>query len=119
MTEANKIIARRFFEQLYANGELELVDEIVAPNYVAHGPGSEPNALESNSAHANGREAVIASLKAKPADIAVVVAQQIAEGDTVVSRLGFSSNGKQWTAVAIQRIQDGKLVETWRIANRA
>ncbi len=118
VTEANKQVVRRFFEELYTGGDISLVDELIAENYVAHGPGSAGNASENESVQAVGREAVRASIESKPPDIRVTIEQQIAEADWVVSRLAFASGGVQWSGVAIQRIEDGKLVETWRITNR-
>jgi hypothetical protein len=37
MLEENKIVARRFFEEIYSQGKIELVDELIAQDYVAHG----------------------------------------------------------------------------------
>ena len=44
--------------------------------------------------------------------------QQVAEEDTVVLRLAFSADDESRVGVAIQRIVDGKLVETWRVRNK-
>ena len=108
MSEENKAIARRFFEEIYSQGRLDLVDDIIAPNYVAEGAGP----------YAQGREAVKRSITDKPPGTNVKVEEQISEGDKVVSRLAFSANGESWVGVAIQRIANGKLVETWRLTNR-
>lgn len=118
MTVENKAVARRFFEEIYSQAKVELIEELMSPDYVAFGPGSEPNVIESPRARAVGLEAVRKSIVSKPPDINVVVEEQIAEGDKVVSRLRFSSEGESWTGVAIQRVLDGKLTETWRLTNR-
>lgn len=119
MLEKNKTIARRFFEELYSEGKVELIEELMAPNYVASGPGSQLQVHQASESRAEGHSAVRKSIKSKPADINVVVEEQVAEGDKVVSRLTFSSGGETWVGVAIQRIVDGKLVETWRQTNRS
>ena len=108
MLDENKTVARKFFEDIYSQGNLDLVDELVAQDYVAHGAGPL----------AQGHEAVKKSIASKPPDINVVVEQQVAEGDQVVSRLSFSAGEETWVGVAIQRIVDGKLAETWRVTNR-
>lgn len=117
MSESNKLIARRFFEELYSTGDTDLVNELVAEDYVAHGPGSQVQVLEAAVVRAEGVDAVIHSIINKPPDIVAVVEEQIAEDDKVVSRVTISAGGKSWVAVAIQRFADNKLVETWRIAN--
>ncbi len=117
MSEANKALVRRFFEDAYTGGNPELVDEIMSPGYIAHGPGAEALTLESEGARAEGLEAVKVSIQNKPSDIRIVIDEQVAEGDTVVSRITMSAGGNSWVAVAIQRIEDSKIVETWRIAN--
>lgn len=118
MSDANKVIAKRFFEELYTGEKRELIEQIVAPDYFAHGPGSESLVTESAAARADGRQAVRESLASKPKDIKVTVEDQIAEGDQVVSRLTFDSGGRSWAGVAIQRFADDKIVETWRLTNR-
>jgi predicted SnoaL-like aldol condensation-catalyzing enzyme len=40
-TEENKAIIRRFYKEVWNNGRLELVDELVSPVFVNHGFGSE------------------------------------------------------------------------------
>ena len=44
MSEANKAVARRFYESINA-GRLEIVDEVLTENFVDHEgfPGVEPN----------------------------------------------------------------------------
>ena len=84
MSEENKAVARRFFEEVYSQGKVELVDELMAADYVAEGAGM----------YTTGLEAVKRSILSKPPGIDVRVAEQIAEGDKVVSRLAFSADGK-------------------------
>lgn len=118
MSEKNKAIVRRFFEEIYSNGRVELIDELMSPDYLAHGPGSQTRTGQAASVRAEGLDAVKKSIEAHPSDMKVTIEEQVAEGDTVVSRLAMSAGGIQWAVVAIQKVVDGKLVETWRIANR-
>ena len=107
MSEQNKTVARRFFEEVYSQGKVELVEELMAADYVAEGAGT----------YSTGLEAVKRSILSKPPRTDVKVEEQIAEGDKVVSRLAFSADGESWVGVAIQRIVHGKIAETWRITN--
>src|SRR5918911_1447095 len=80
-TEENKEISWRLQEEVFGQGKLELVDELLARDYVSHAPGDPelsrgPEAIE---------EVVRAYHSAFP-DITFVVEKQVAEGDTVVTR---------------------------------
>ena len=71
MSEQNKTVARRFFEEVYSQGKVELVEELLAADYVAEGAGT----------YTAGLEAVKRSIPSKPPSIDVKVEEQIAEGD--------------------------------------
>ena len=47
MLEENKIVARRFFEEIHYQVKIELVDEMIAQDYVAHGSGSLAQGCEA------------------------------------------------------------------------
>jgi serine phosphatase RsbU (regulator of sigma subunit)/predicted ester cyclase len=119
--EKNKALVRRFFEA-HTEGDLDTLRELLAPDFVDHRPlpGGDPD-----------RESYIqfvAERKAALSDIRFIVEDQMAaEGDRVVSRLtirfthdrrelvGFAPTGKVYevTAIIIDRIEDGKIVEEW------
>lgn len=123
-TEENKVIARRWSEELWSKGDLAVADEIVAPNYVRHDPG-DPFAAEGPE----DVKRLVTGLRALMPDLHITIEDVIAERDKVVSRytatgtvtgefMGRAFTGKQTRATAIQifRIVDGKIVESW--ANR-
>ena len=114
-----KTIARREIEEIFGEGKLEVADEIIADDYVGYDPAlPEPT---------RGREAlkqVAAGYRAAFSDLTCTVDQQVAEGDTVVTRwtatgthdgelFGVAPTGKQATitGVSIERVVDGKIVE--------
>src|SRR5215204_7499956 len=118
--EENKALARRFLEA-QVNADLDTLDELLAPDFIDHSlqPGQEP-----------GREGfmqVIAQLSAAVSNASVLVEDQAAEGDKVISRLtmkrthdrgeylGFAPTGMELktTAILIHRISGGKIVEEW------
>lgn len=37
MSEANKAIVRRFYEEVMSQGNIDLLDEIMAPDFIDHG----------------------------------------------------------------------------------
>src|SRR5918994_5325068 len=75
----NKALARRFLEA-FANGELDTLDELLAPEFINHSPlpGQDP-----------GREGYIQSAAEKYAafsDIRHIVEYQTTDGDMVITR---------------------------------
>ena len=40
MSEENKTITRRLFEEFWNNGNLSVADEIIAPTYAHHDPST-------------------------------------------------------------------------------
>src|SRR5919112_865311 len=118
--EENKALARRFLEA-QVDGDLDTLDELLAPDFIDHSlqPGQEP-----------GREGfmqLVAQLSAAVSNASVLVEDQAAEGDKVISRLtmkrthdrgeylGFPPSGMEikTTAILIHRISEGKIVEEW------
>ena len=119
-TEENKAIMRRVWEEIFNKGDLSVADEIIAPNYVYHGPiGMEFKGPE-------GFKQLITMFRTAFPDMRVTVEDMVAEGDKVVSRItgrgthkgefmGIAATGKQvtYTGILIVRFAGGKEVEVW------
>jgi steroid delta-isomerase-like uncharacterized protein len=114
-----KAIARREIEEIFGQGKLEVADEVIAPNYVGHDP-----ALPEPIRGPEGVKEAAAGYRAAFSDLTCTVDQQVAEGDTVVTRwtargthdgelFGVAPTGKQATVtgISIERVVDGKIVE--------
>ena len=108
--EENKTIARRFNEEIWNEGNIDVVDELVAADLVWHEIGI------------NGIEAFVRNLtglRTEYPDLHIITEDLVAEGDRVVARMTVQGThaptGKQatWTAIGIFRIADGKIVEMW------
>jgi steroid delta-isomerase-like uncharacterized protein len=119
--EENKAIARRHFAELWRKGDLPVADEIYAPSAVGH-DYSNP---EHRDYPESEKQLVVADRAAFP-DGQVAVEEQVAEGDTVVTRwtfrgtqtgelMGIPASGNRVSVggVHIHRIADGKIVEIW------
>lgn len=120
--EINKSILRRYFDEGWNKGRLEVLDEIVAANYVNHDPfvpGLPPGP--------EGLKPIFAGLRAAFADLHYTIEDMISDGDKVVTRwtmrgthtgdlMGIPPTGKQVIigGMQIERIADGKIVEHWR-----
>src|ERR687885_1317296 len=77
--EANKALVRRFLEA-HAKGDLDALEELLAPDYVNHSmlPGQEPD--RDNYLQA------MAEYHAAFSGIRYIIEKQLAEGDEVVTR---------------------------------
>lgn len=118
--EQNKALVRRFYEEI-DKGNLAILDELVAEDYVDHNPPPFPSAV-------SGREKLKRDFKlfweATPGYHRIE--DQVAEGDKVVTRLTSygkhqgdlpgaprTGNDLKMTSITIHRIANGKLVEKW------
>jgi len=122
--EANKALVRRWFEQT-DRGNLGIIDDLCAPDYVDHSPP-----LPGMGEGSEGVRRANTALAAAFPDTVHIIEEQIAEGDRVVTRLrgrgtflgeclGIPPNGKvvEITGISIHRIANGKLVEHWANAD--
>jgi predicted ester cyclase len=79
-TEENKANYRRFIEEAWNKGNLDVIDEIASPNVIFHSPAGTPPGWDS-------AKQVIASFRAAFPDVCITVEDQIAERDRTVTRL--------------------------------
>lgn len=120
-TEENKAIARRLIEEAWNQGNLSVVDELLAPDHASHHSmvGNQPPSRELY------KQFIVRTRTAFP-DMRATIEDQIAEGDKVVTRWsvqgthqgmfqGHNPTGNQMrlTGIAIDRISNGKVVEGW------
>ena len=124
MTEEIKVLARRYWEDLWNGRNPNVADELIASDYVDHhfppdlplGPSGVKQWLKGG-------------IDAFP-DFHIQIEDLIAEGDKVVTRFtftgthqgefaGVSATGKKisLTAINIMRIENGKLAEAWEDAD--
>ncbi len=116
-TEDNKALVLRVLEEIINKGNLALADEIIASDYTYRSPGSPE--LRGPEGF---KQLVQMYITAFP-DLHMTVEEQIAEGDSVVTRwvgtgtqhgelMGVPPTGKQATVdgIVISRIVNGKVV---------
>ena len=81
MSEQNKAIERRLLDEVYSQGNLDVIDELVACDFVGHGTAADGGD--------QGREAYkhfVVEMRTAFPDLQITVEDQIAEGDKVVTR---------------------------------
>jgi steroid delta-isomerase-like uncharacterized protein len=124
MSAENKALVERWFEEVWNNGRSEVIDEMFAPDGVAHGLGDDRRGPEGFKLfHASFRQAF--------PNVRVEVEDVIAEGDKVAYRLtatgthsgdglGFAPTGRpvRFEAMGFARIVDGKIVEGWNVLDQ-
>jgi steroid delta-isomerase-like uncharacterized protein len=123
MSEQNKALVRRVFEEVENRGNFAVADELIASDYIGHSPLEEVHGLE-------GFKQFFVMLREAFPDFQCLVESQIAEGDRVVTRWtargthkgefqGIPPTGTRITTTGIDivRIANGKIVEGWTNAD--
>jgi predicted SnoaL-like aldol condensation-catalyzing enzyme len=106
-TNDNKAIVRRFIKEILSGGNVDLIDELLAPDYVNPSMGVTDR---------SGFKAVISGLKATAPTRDFEILNVVAEGDSVVFRgiMNFTlASGKKASArvLTYYRLVNGKIVE--------
>ena len=113
----NKVVIRRWIDEFWNQGNLDLADEIIDPDFFCYRNG------------VSGREGCrkwVSRSKILMPDFEFIIQDLVAEGDKVVYRytcsgtpegewLGLSPTGQrvEWTGVSIARIANGLIAELW------
>jgi predicted ester cyclase len=117
--EENKALVRRFSEEVYNRGNLDVADELLAPDYLSR------DALTGEEASKEDLKLAIAEQAAASSDLHFSIEEQIAEGDKVVTRSigsgthdlqvyeGLAPSNARITIenVTISRVVEGRIVE--------
>jgi steroid delta-isomerase-like uncharacterized protein len=124
LSETNKTVSRRFFDEVFGQGKLNVLDELIAKDHINSGPG----ALPGMPVGPEGSKQLVTVYRNAFPDIRFTVDEQIAEGDKVVTRwtahgthkgelVGIPATGKSSTVagIAVDRISNGKIAESWGI----
>ena len=122
MTDSNADIAARALGELLGNGNLDVVNELYAPEYIHHGPGGDSDR--------EGFRAAEAGFAAAVSDANFVVDDLFESGDRVAIRWTLTANqtgevagiappGKQFSIAGIMifRIENNMIVEDWEEVN--
>jgi steroid delta-isomerase-like uncharacterized protein len=121
--DRNKEVARRIYEEALNKRDLDLLDELVAPDYVEHDP------LPGQGTGIEGIKDRYRML-IEGLDPTFTIEDVIAEGDKVVVRwtnngtnvgdfLGIPATGRSFSTAGIDiyRLEAGKLAEHWHVVD--
>jgi steroid delta-isomerase-like uncharacterized protein len=119
--EESKAVARRWFEDLFNAGNLEVADEIIAADHVNHDP-----TLPDIPPGPEGQKQVVNLYVGAFTNAHISIEDQLAEGDRVATRwtgsgthqgefMGVAPTGNQVTVtgITINRVSGGKIAESW------
>jgi steroid delta-isomerase-like uncharacterized protein len=116
----NSALVRRFVEEIFNKGNLEVAEEILTPDYAHH----DPTTHEYGSGIEGFKQMI--SFYRQAFDLQIVLEDQIVTADKVVDRwtghgthqgefMGLAPTGKKITAsgISIHRIAGDRIAETW------
>ncbi|HEX4964646.1 MAG TPA: ester cyclase [Thermoanaerobaculia bacterium] len=123
--EQDKALVRRLVVEAQQNGNLEVVDEILAPDFVDHTP------LPGVPPTRDGVKGFFAAIQAAIPDLRIEILDQIAEGGGVATRkkfigthggpfLGVPASGRpvDFEVIDILRARDGRITDHWVVVDK-
>jgi steroid delta-isomerase-like uncharacterized protein len=122
MSEENKAVVHRWFEEVWNQGRDATVDELMVPDGVAHGLGDSEQDVHGPAEF----KVFAANMRGAIPDIHIRIDDILAEGNLVAVRItlkgthtgpGFgvepSGRSVRIQGIVILRVVQGKLVEGW------
>jgi len=118
LSEQNKAIARRAFEEILSQGHFKLAEELYAKDFVNHGIHRDASLEEDQAALKGWHQAfpdVVISPEKLIAEDDLVAIYWIARGTNTGTGNGLPATGKkaELSGITIWRIVDGKIKEEW------
>jgi steroid delta-isomerase-like uncharacterized protein len=125
MVPEHEATVRRFFDDLWSDGDLSCADEVLAPTHVHH-VGDDtvvgPAALKD----------MVARFRTAFPDLHFELEDVVSDADRVVVRwtatgthegefAGIEATGRsaRWTGIDLVRLEEGRIVELWASADGA
>ena len=119
MSEDNKAVVRRMFDEVLSGGDLAAVDELFTAGYHDHDPANDEDVRGPD-----GVKEEIGGYRAAMPDLRFTIEDQLAEGDRVATRfsctathqgelLGAAATGNpvSLSGIVIHRLADGRVDE--------
>lgn len=127
MNESMRHTIERYFSEIFNQGRVDLVDELLHPEYVNHSPGSpdQPRGRD-------GVKAVVQALRAAFPDLSYTVEDLVVGTDAVAVRttmrgthrgdfFGLPATGRTFAVeqMTIERFREGRIVAHHRVTDEA
>jgi len=123
--DRNKAIIERYFYEVWNQGKLAILNELMSPDYINHSPGM-PNPPPGPE----GLKPIISSIRDAFPDLNYEIQNMVISEDQVAvytimygthkgNFFGLEPTGKtiEVPQMQIERIQDGKIIEHWRLTD--
>lgn len=123
--DKNKQIIQTYFNEVWNNGKVDVLDELLSTDYINHTP-STPNPLKG----AIGLKPIAMAIRKGFPDLHYEIKEIIATKDGVVARVvmtgtqtdtlfGIPPTGKriEVNQINIEKIENGKITEHWRVTD--
>ena len=118
-------VARRYFEEVWNLGKVEVLDDLLAPDYVNHTPsfGSPPPGPD-------GLKPIVLAMRRAFPDLHFTIEDVVATPNAIVIRTTMTGTHQgdlfgiapthrrvNVTQIQIERVRGGRIVEHWRVTD--
>lgn len=123
--QKNEQLIRRYFNEVWNQGNLLLLDEIIAAHYTNHS-----SSLADTKPGPSGLKPIVAAMRIAFPDLHYEIRDLVLTGDRIVARVIMSgthrgdffgmapTNKKVYVnQINIEYVEQGKIVEHWRITD--
>jgi len=120
-----RTLARRYFEEAWNQGKLEVLDELLSPDYVNHTPS-----IGNPPAGPDGLKPIVTAIRRAFPDLHFTIEDVIVAGDSLVIRTTMTGTHEgdlfgipptrrkvSVTQIQIERVRNGRIVEHWRVTD--
>ncbi len=121
----NRQIIIRYFEEVWNQGKLEVLDDLLSPDYINHSPG-----MPNPEPGPNGLKPIVSAIRSAFPDLKYIVKNMVVAQDQVAIHVlmtgthtgdffGIAPTGNKIAVsqMQIERINNGKMVEHWRVTD--
>ena len=125
MSKQYELLITRYFEEVWNNGKLDVLDEIIAPDYINHSPG-----MGNPIPGPEGLKPIVAAIRQAFPDLKYVIENIVIADDQVAVHttmhgthkgdfFGLAPTNKviKVAQMQIERIANNKIVEHWRVTD--
>jgi steroid delta-isomerase-like uncharacterized protein len=123
--EQNERLGRRYFEEVWNQGHLDVLDELLAPDYINHTP-SAPTTTPGPA----GLKPIVRAIRAAFPDLHYRIEDAVATDSAVIMRVvmtgthrgplfGLAPTGRriEVNQINLERVRNGRIAEHWRVTD--
>ena len=122
----NKELIEAYFNRVWNNGELELLDDLIDEHYINHSPGGSAAPVPGPA----GLKPIIAAMRSGFPDLHYAIRDLVITEDKIVARVVMTATllGKLWdlhpngrrievSQINIEHVKNGKITDHWRLTD--